>query len=146
SELSVADTATVMQTWRAHADALVDRPEKAEPTRSLHLSETLEARFDLSGSFDTEGGSLIATAIRLASTPDTEAEPARSPAERRADAFVDVCRFFLDHQRTHRGGRHRPHLNVSIRLEDLEAGLPGRVVGGGPLDNETIRRLLCDAG
>jgi hypothetical protein len=147
ASLSVADTAIAMQDWARRADAVVgDDPEPAVPERSLHLSLILDGRRELSGSFDPEGGALIATALRLAQTGDGEGEPVRSPAQRRADALVDICRRFLDHQQTRRGGRHRPHLNIITTLDDLQRQRPCRLVDGTTLDATTLGRLACDAG
>ncbi|MDP9069775.1 MAG: HNH endonuclease [Actinomycetota bacterium] len=146
AELSVRDTALAMQAWRARAEALLDdadQPEEAQ--RSLHLSQTLDGRRELKGFFDAEAGEVVATALRLAASPDAEGEPDRSPAERRADALVDVCRFFLDHQDHVAAGRHRPHLNVVIDYDDLVAGAAGRLVNDGFVDPAGMRRLLCDA-
>jgi hypothetical protein len=64
----------------------------------------------------------------------------------RADALVDVCRRFLDHQQQRRGGRHRPHLNVVATLDDLERRGHGRLVDGTILDAATLQRLFCDTG
>jgi hypothetical protein len=97
--------------------------EPAEPDRALHLSQTLDDRWVLDGTLDPEAGATVA---------------------RRADAMVDICRFFLDHQRGRAGGRHRPHVNVVVELDDLEAGRGGRVVDGPGLDGPTVSRLLCD--
>jgi hypothetical protein len=58
--------------------------------------------------------------------------------------LVEICRFFLDHQRTRPGGRHRPHLNVVVELDDLVATRGGRVVDGPFLDGPSISKLLCD--
>jgi hypothetical protein len=147
ADLSVGDTATAMQEWARRADALLgDGPDKPVPERALHLSRILDGRRELSGSFDPEGGAVIATALRLATTPDLDGEPARSPAQRRADALVDVCRRFLDHQQDRRGGRHRPHLNVVTTLDDLETRSQGRLPDGTILDGTTVQRLFCDAG
>ena len=112
--LSVSDTARAMQAWAAAAEAILDGPDPDEPDRSLHLSRTFAGRGELKGSFDPEALELISKALGLSSTNDVEGEPERCPARRRADALVDLCRRFLDHQQTHRGGRHRPHLNVVI--------------------------------
>jgi hypothetical protein len=145
--LSVADTAVAMQDWARRADAVIgDDPEPVLPERSLHLSRILDGRRELSGSFDPEGGSVIATALRLAQTRDIDGEPARSPAQRRADALVDLCRRFLDHQQTRRGGRHRPHPNVITTLDDLERRGHGQLIDGTSLDHTTVQRLVCDAG
>jgi hypothetical protein len=145
--LSVGDTATAMQDWAQRAEALLgDDPDPAVPERSLHLSRILDGRRELSGSFDPEGGAVIDTALRLAASRDVDGEPARSPAQRRADALVDVCRRFLDHQHHQRGGRHRPHLNVVTTLPDLERQRHGRLLDGTILDAATVQRLVCDAG
>ncbi len=145
--LSVGDTATAMQDWARRAQALSgDDPDPAVPERSLHLSRILDGRRELSGSFDPEGGAVIDTALRLAASPDADGEPARTPAQRRADALVDVCRRFLDHQHHQRGGRHRPHLNVVTTLPDLERQGHGRLLDGTILDGASVQRLFCDAG
>src|SRR4029453_18499003 len=145
--LSVTDTAVAMQDWARRADAGAgDDPEPVLPERSLHLSRILDGRRELSGSFDPEGGDVIATAMRLAATGDVDGEPARSPAQRRGDALVDVCRWFLDHQQTRRGGRHRPHLNVITTLDDLEHRRQGRLPDGELLPPTPVQRLFCDPG
>ncbi len=147
AKLTVPDTASAMQDWARHAQALLgDDPDTPQPERSLHLSRVLDGRRELSGSFDPEGGTVIATALRLAQTGDVDGEPARSPAQRRGDALVDVCRRFLDHQADRRGGRHRPHLNVIATLDDLEHRGQGRLADGTILDATSIQRLFCDAG
>lgn len=69
------------------------------------------------------------------------------PAERTGDALVDVFRFFLDHQdATPADSRHRPHLNVVIDIDDLEAqaAAAGKILAGGYLDAARIQALLCD--
>ena len=45
--------------------------------------------------------------LRIAETPDLDGDPVRSPAQRRHDALIDLCRHFLDHQ-THPAGRTAP--------------------------------------
>jgi len=138
--LTVAGVSRAMGVWLVRA-----RPEPAEPKepdRSLHLSRTLDDRWVLDGSLDAEGGSVVATALRLAMP--AQDDRAKSPATRRADALVDLCRFFLDHQQTHAGGRHRPHMNVVVEIDDLKAGRGGQVVDGPGLDGPTVSRLFCD--
>ncbi len=115
--------------------------EPVEPERSLHLSKTLDDRYVLDGSLDPEGGAVVAAALRTAAS---DGDAARAPATRRADALVDICRFFLDHQQSKSGGRHRPHVNVVVDLEALELGQGGRVVDGPPLDGATVSKMLCD--
>jgi hypothetical protein len=142
--LSVAETAAAMQEWarRAKDD---DEPDPELPERSLHLSSMLDGRFRLDGEFDAEGGSLLGVALRLAQSKDGETDEPRSPSQRRGDALVDLCRFFLDHQQTERGGRHRPHLNIVSSVEDIEANRGGHIVGGPAIDSTTLARLCCDS-
>ena len=144
--LSVKDTAVAMQTWRARTEALIGPDEGPEVRRVAHLSQTLDGRWELEGSFDAAGGEVIATALRLCSSTDAEGEASRSPARRRADALVDVCRFVLDHRQEAAHRRHRPHMNVVIDYDDLLASMPGHWVQGGLVDPSTIGALLCDAG
>jgi hypothetical protein len=135
--LNVAQATDAMGVWRHRAEALVDEPEIPEPRRRLHLSRTLGGRHELSGSLDAEGGAVVATAIRLALRNDREARL----SARQGEALVDVCRWFLDHQRVGAGGRHRPHLNLLVDLERFE----GAVVDGAALDRPSTERLACDA-
>jgi hypothetical protein len=138
--MTVAGVSLAMGYWLAR-----NRPEPTEPKepeRSLHLSPTLDDRWLLNGSLDAEGGSVIATALRLATPDKTDV---LNPATRRANALVDICRFYLDHQQASSGGRHRPHINVIVELKDLEAGRGGQVVDGPTLDGATVSRLFCDS-
>ena len=148
--LSVPDVASVMQAWaQAAKDELQDDDpdDTALPERELHLSETLGGRGELSASLDPEARALVDCALRVAITDDVEGEPARTPAHRRADALVEICRYFLDHQTTQSGGRHRPHLNVFLDYEDLLGEVKGGWLGDGTrLDATTVRKLACDAG
>jgi len=146
--LPVHHVGAVMHVWAERADALSDKPDKADRPNSVQFSKTLAGRGELSGSFDAEIADLIATALRLATTRDTAGEPARTPAERRADAFADIFRFFLDHQTKRPGGRHRPHVNTIVDLDRRTAGDPSAAwtADGFTLTPETISRLLCDCG
>jgi hypothetical protein len=152
AELSVADTAQAMRSWAVHAEQVLAEQGRLpdEPTRVAHLSKMLDGRRRLDADLDPEGGEVVASALRLAEVPTT-----RSPAQRRGDALVDVCRWFLDHQHGHRGGRHRPHLNAVVELDPVGPLAEGAAVGAGPqgrltdgtaLDAATVQRLLCDAG
>jgi Domain of unknown function (DUF222)/HNH endonuclease len=142
-DLSVRDVATAMRAWR---ECAADRDPTPQP-QGLHLSRTLGGRWRLDANLGPETGELLATALRLAHTPDVEGEPVRSPATRRADALGDVCRFFLDHQQTRRGGRHRPHVNLTLDIHRYQAlaRAGATSVDGSRLDRPSTDRLLCDA-
>jgi Domain of unknown function (DUF222)/HNH endonuclease len=144
-DLSVRDVVAAMQAWRECATA--DRDPKPAPAPALYLSRTLAGRWRVDGDLGPETGELLATALRLAQCPDVDGEPARSPATRRSDALADVCRHFLDHQHTRRGGRHRPHLNLVLDLDRYRAlrTAGASSVDGSRLDRTSTDRLLCDA-
>jgi hypothetical protein len=144
-DLSVQDVAAAMAAWRECATA--HRDPKPEPAQALHLSRTLAGRWRLDANLGAETGELVATALRLAQSPDVDGEPARNPATRRADALGDICRHFLDHQHTRRGGRHRPHLNLVLDLHRYRAlrSAGAASVDGTRMDRSSTDRLLCDA-
>jgi hypothetical protein len=144
-DLSTRDVTTAMRAWREAATA--GRDPKPERPHALHLSRTLADRWRVDGTLGPETGELLATALRLAQTRDDDGQPARSPATRRADALGDVCRFFLDHQQTRRGGRHRPHLNLVLDIERyLAAPSAGAATPDGTrIDRASVDRLLCDS-
>jgi hypothetical protein len=139
--LSVADTARAMSAWSAKADALDDGGVADEPAQSFYLSQTLDGRWVADGSFDAEGGALLAKALELADSRDF----AVGAAQRRAEALVTVAAFFLDNQQHHTGGRHRPHVNVIVEAADLHRGGRAELVDDQLLlDPSTTSRLLCD--
>jgi Domain of unknown function (DUF222)/HNH endonuclease len=144
-DLPVRDVATAMGAWREYATA--HRHPQPEPAQGLHLSRTLADRWRLDANLGPETGELLATALRFAQPPQTDSEAARSAATRRADALGDICRHFLDHQHSRRGGRHRPHINVVVDIERFQAlsRAGATTVDGTSLDRVTVDRLLCDA-
>lgn len=146
--LSVADTARVMQEWRVRAEAVLPRPEPDDSERSLHISKTLDGRRQIAASFDAEGGQILDTALRLATSDDVDGEPPRSPARRRADAFIDIARAFLDHLHRTPAGRNRPHLNIVVDTESADPAdgeMLARFFDGEPIGGAALQRLLCDA-
>jgi hypothetical protein len=144
--LDVRDTITATQRWvqRAKIELALDGKLPEEPARTMHLSPMLDGRGKLDASLDPAAFDVARTALRLAERRDAEGED-RTPAQRRADALVDLCRHFLDHQQVKVGGRHRPHVNVVIDHEHLQDGQGGRTLEGAPLDPAAMGALLCDA-
>jgi uncharacterized protein DUF222 len=138
--LSVGQTVIAMADWRRRAEALDDLDDAPDHERSLSLSKTFEGRGELTGSFDEVSTEVLDRALRLATTNDAEGEN-RSATERRADALIDVCRFFLDNQSAQRGGRHRPHVNVFV---DVDSTVGGAFISGTPAPGALIETLLCD--
>ena len=145
--LSVRDTGYVARTWNARAVATLDEPAPVVETNHCHLSQTLDGAWVLDAHLDSEAGQIVATAIREATTVDdvSNGDVVRSAPQRRADALVDLCRFYLDHHQQPCGRRNRPHLNLGISWHDLQSGAPGHHVAGDPISAATILAYACDA-
>jgi hypothetical protein len=72
----------------------------------------------LDGLFDPEGGRYLREALRFLSKP-CEGD-SRTPAQRRADALVEMARFVLHHREAPPGTkRARPKVVVNVNLDDL---------------------------
>jgi hypothetical protein len=131
-----------MQEWATKADAILDEDEPPpESAAEAMLVKTLDGRGYLKGTFDAEHTELLSTGLRLADSGDLD-EPL---AQRQGQALVDVFRFFLDHQTTKLGGRHRPHLNVVVDKDAFAEEQAGRTTSGVPLPGLVVRKVACDA-
>ncbi len=140
--LTVEQTAVVMQDWRRHADALDPGPTPKTPDDEVFLSRTLDGRGDLHGNLGPDLTALVETALRVGDPKDFDL----CQAQRRAEALGQICQHFLDHQQTRTGGRHRPHLNVSISLDDLADGVGGTYSDTGePISPIALAMFKCDA-
>ena len=93
--LAAAEFTTVLSYWRRLADAeghLADH-ERAFRNRSLCASVTWRGMVRIDGDLDPEGGAIVVSALRsLADPPQLDPSDERSPAQRRADALVEICR------------------------------------------------------
>lgn len=149
-------TPTELQAWgTALVEALDEdgeQPDERPPAliNELRLTRTANGGGKLTGRFDDAiTYDAIATVIDANAKPLTTDDD-RTMAERQAHALADVCRYVLDHgdrDIVPDCGGHRPHLNVLIRLEDLENRARAAVLDfGGTLTPESLRMLTCDAG
>ena len=119
--------------------------------RRLHASTTflgmVRGDFDL----DPEGGETLLTALRAVLDAEARSrgpEDGRSPAQRRADALVEICRQWLDLADRPAVAGERPHVTITVPADALPAGGGwGRASSTtlGPAPTETARRLACDA-
>src|SRR3954469_20326827 len=85
--------------WRRLAES--EDAAKAEmerrDRRGVHLSRTLGGMFRIDGMFDPEGGSILDTAVSAqVAQMAKSSEDARTAAQRRADALVELARRYLD--------------------------------------------------
>ena len=141
------------------ARTLIDRlnqdgaaPDHAEPepvnelflTRNPHgAGGRIKARFDDAALFDA-----IVTLLDAQAQP-VDSHDHRPLGQRQAEALANACGFVLDHGAAagipDTGGR-RPHLNIIVRLEDLENRARAACLDfGGQLTPDALRLLACDA-
>lgn len=139
AELSVNETVEVMQRWRKRVEADDGPDDDLEldvPSR-LYLSDGLDGRGVLDADLDPDTNQLLKTALRVADSGDLDV----TPAERRGEAIGVVAKFFLDHQQSRPGGRHRPHVNVLVDLESMT----GRYVDGPAMSRQVLEEYFCDS-
>jgi 5-methylcytosine-specific restriction protein A len=90
--------------------------------------------------FDTIAAVIDAKARPLTGDDD------RPGGQRQAEALADVCGYVLDHgggEVLPECGGHRVHVNVLIRLDDLENRARAACLDfGGPVSPEALR-MLC---
>ena len=113
--------------WRQALDeaAALEDTNDMHARRRLHVSGTFQGMVRLDGDLDAEGGEIVMTALRSITDPQGRDSDERSPAQRRADALVEVCPRWLDDGRTGTAGGQKPHLSVIVDLEVLEGRAPG---------------------
>jgi len=122
-----------------------DRPPR--PVNEVRLQRfrgrpggTLKGHFDDAAMFDA-----IAAVVDAHARP-TDADDHRTQAGRQAEALADACGYVLDHADVPACGGRRPHLNVLVRLEDLENRARAACLDfGGTLSPQSLRMLCCDA-
>jgi uncharacterized protein DUF222/HNH endonuclease len=129
---------------------LLERQEK-EAHRQRHLSFGPDGmgRFMLRGKFGAEVAAVLAAALDPLAQPlpatDDGPDP-RNPGQRYADALVELCRRQLDHGDPPTRGGEKPHVMITISLEQLQNRLgSGLLDTGERLSPEAARKLACDA-
>lgn len=123
-------------------------------TRGFTLSPVDGGRVRLSGWLDAEAATTLTAALDPLCTPRRAGAPGepglppdeRSPAQRRADALIEVCQLALHTGELPVNGGDRPQLTVTVNFDALR-----RQIGAGTLDSghritpTQVRRLACDA-
>jgi len=127
------------------ADAEARRRER----RRFHMSRTLDGMWAGDFLLDDEDGLTVQAAIERMRGNYARTE-VRSPAQQRADAFVELCAVGADHTP---GGIGHAHADIAVRIDlgDLEAqgrddlAADIRALRGAPLPRVVLDRLACDA-
>ncbi|AGL19643.1 HNH endonuclease signature motif containing protein [Actinoplanes sp. N902-109] len=129
---------------RVEEEALRRQEERAHAQRSLTLSAPFGGLVRLTGVLGVEDAAVLEAALQPLCTPISGDEC--SPAQRRADALVAVCRLALRTGELPEHGGEPAQLTVTVPYDSLT-----RTLGTAGLDNgdripaTTVRRLACDA-
>ena len=148
ARLPMGDAFRAIEYWKQAADreAAARDAEHLHSRRRLHVSPTLGGMVRIDGELDPEGGELVITALRsLAEPAGLDPTDTRSPAQRRADALIDLCADHLAHGEAPVSGGVRPHLSLVATPQTLAGEVPGRLGDDALLTSEATRRIACDA-
>jgi len=129
-------------------DRLEREQRHAEHRRGFTLSPDGLGGIRLSGILDPEGAAIVDAAIGSLSgpAPSSDGPDLRTPAARRADALVDVCRLALRTGDLPASGGQPAQLTVTIDFQALQRDVAiGQLDTGGLLAPSIVRRLACDA-
>src|SRR5882672_460007 len=128
-------------------DRLERAEQRAHTGRAFHLTDTGAGRVRLSGWLSAADAAVVNAAIDPLCTPRGGGTDLRTPAQRRADALVDVCRLALACDQLPENGGQRPQVVVTTDLEVLRAQIGTARLDDGSLLSATEARLAaCDAG
>lgn len=154
---SMNDLRRIASYWRQQAEreAAPEGEEALRARRRLHASLSFLGMVRLDGDLDPETGETLLTALQAVLDAEARSGPGdeRTPAQRRADAFGEICRQWLDRSERPLVAGERPHVTVTVdagRLADptatAEGGMPTSELDHvGPVDPDVARRLACDA-
>jgi hypothetical protein len=127
----------------------LEREEKlARHRRGLTLSSDGLGGTRISGVLDLEAAAIVGAAIEPLAKParGDDGPDLRTPAARRADALVDVCRLALASGGLPHNGGQPPQLNVTVDFDALRRGVAvGQLDTGQRLSPAATRRLACAA-
>jgi hypothetical protein len=120
-----------------------ERDEKrAQRTRAFTLTNNGDGRYRVTGWLDAEAAAIVNAALDPLCKPDLE----RTPAQRRADALVEVCRLALRTEQLPDNGGDRPQIALTVPYDVVRKELGvGQLDTGERLTAEQVRRLACDA-
>ena len=129
-------------------DRLEREEKQARQRRGFTLSSDGLGGTRISGVLDSESAAIVGAAIEPLAKPmrGDDGPDLRTPAARRADALVDVCRLALASGGLPDNGGQPPQLNVTVDFDALRRGLAvGQLDAGQRLSPATTRRLACAA-
>jgi hypothetical protein len=129
---------------RLEAAALERAERRAFPQRGLTLSPPIGGLVRVGGQLTVEDAAIVTAALDPLAGPGVNTD-ARSPAQCRADALVEVCQLALRTGELPDTGGDRPQLAVTVGYDPLIRRLGvGRLESGDGVSPATVRRLACD--
>ncbi|GAA0453630.1 HNH endonuclease [Paractinoplanes deccanensis] len=129
---------------RAEAAALARQEARAHQAREFTWSMPRDGIVRLSGRLSVEDAATVRAALEPLCAP--VAGDDRRPAQRRADALVDVCRLALRSGDLPDSGGEAAQVAVTIGYDPLTQALGAATTDSGErLSGETARRMACDA-
>lgn len=125
--LDAEQSVRIIREWVTMAEA-EDSPDSfCDRPGGLYFSTTMAGRGIIDGDLDAAGTAVLEAALRVFTRPDPPAgsgdlDAPRTPAQKRAEALVDLARFGLSHHESGAdAGRHHPHVSITVDLPDLMA-------------------------
>jgi hypothetical protein len=103
----------------------------------------------IDGLLDPETGEPVLTAMRAARDADARSggQDPRTTEQRAADALGEISRQWLDRSDRPTVGGERPHVMITVGLEELRhpRGGSGTLAHSGVVPSSLARRMACDA-
>jgi hypothetical protein len=152
--LASSEVATALEHWVNLADDLAQR-EAAEaaasgetgdvivspvPEREVALSRSLDDTRVLNGTLDPDSGAYLEAALHAATVADIEGER-RTPMQRRADALVEICRFYLAH---HLNPPNAARPDRLVLTADVTTTFRAVLRGAGVMTAAQLQQFLAD--
>jgi hypothetical protein len=127
--------------------AAVRRQEaRAWQSRSFQLTRQGDGRVRVTGWLDEAGAATVNAALDPLCAPRHDNDEPRTPAQRRADALVEVCDLATRTDQLPDNGAQRPHVVVTVPFDPVSQQLGvGMLDTGGRLTPQQVRQLACDA-
>jgi hypothetical protein len=139
--------ATIQLRYCLEPDGVLSDTNGQDERRFLHLNQTFGGIFVLNGQFGADDGATLKAALMSVLRPPADGDE-RSPAQRRADAMIDLARRQLDSGMLPETGGQKPHITVNVQMATLakEPGSPAAEMEWSqfPIPAETARRIACD--
>ncbi|HEY3262278.1 MAG TPA: DUF222 domain-containing protein, partial [Pseudonocardiaceae bacterium] len=122
--------------------------ELAHPVNELRFVTKPTGRTAFRGELDPQASALLHTVLSPLAKPRPSTEEGLDPrtaAERHGDALVQILHLAADSGGLPSEAGEKPHLLLTIPLQDLRDGLGTALLhGAGLLDAASARRIACD--